>query len=54
MIHAVVKIIDNEVIEDRGTDIEELLSIVKEMCIRDRDLPDMQILEDCQKIKSPG
>jgi len=29
VIHAVVKIIDNEVIEDRGTDIEELLSIVK-------------------------
>ena len=29
VIHAVVKIIDNEVLEDRGTDIEELLSIVK-------------------------
>ena len=29
VIHAVVKIIDNEVLEDRETDIEELLSIVK-------------------------
>ena len=29
VINAVVKIIDNEVLEDRGTDIEELLSIVK-------------------------
>ena len=29
VIHAVVKIIDNEVLEDPGTDIEELLSIVK-------------------------
>ena len=29
VINAVVKIIDNEILEDRGTDIEELLSIVK-------------------------
>ena len=29
VINGVVKIIDNQVLEDRGTDIEELLTIVK-------------------------